>query len=190
MDRIFHSWAKVQSSSLTKRNRFSSGKNAQNTRRRLCFSALWWLCEPENNIYRASHLTSFITKSHTPASPMKLGVNPSSASLFSFSPSPRDPGLYLPSSHLHSRKRTRKEKLWCSSATLVAVCDVKVTRTWIIKDTKKRLEGCKRGAEGDNLFLLVGEYGQAQRPERSLHLCPVILIQASSATINLQSDWV
>lgn len=123
MDRIFHSWAKVQSSSLTKRNRFSSGKNAQNTRRRLCFSALWWLCEPENNIYRASHLTSFITKSHTPASPMKLGVNPSSASLFSFSPSPRDPGLYLPSSHLHSRKGREKKNFgviqqhWWQSAT-------------------------------------------------------------------------
>lgn len=45
------------------------------------YSALWWPCELENNIYRASHLTSFITKSRTPASPMKLGVNPSSASL-------------------------------------------------------------------------------------------------------------
>lgn len=84
-------------------------KNAQNRRRRLCFSALWWLCEPENNIYRASHLTSFITKSHTLASPMKLGVNPSSASLFSSSPSPCDPGLYLPSSHLHSRKGREKK---------------------------------------------------------------------------------
>lgn len=46
------------------------------------------VCELENNIYRASHLASFITKSHTPASPMKLGVNPSSASLFSPSPLP------------------------------------------------------------------------------------------------------
>lgn len=44
----------------------------------------WQLCKLENNIYRASHLTSFITKSHTPGSPMKLGVNPSSASLFFF----------------------------------------------------------------------------------------------------------
>lgn len=65
-------------------------------------------CELENNIYKASHLTSFITKSHNPASPMKLGVNPSSASLFSSSPSTPDPGLYLPSSHLRSAKDTKE----------------------------------------------------------------------------------
>lgn len=67
--------------------------------------ALWWLCEAENNIYKASHLTSFITKSHTPASPLKLGVNPSSASLCFL---PLYPGLHLQSTHLHSAKDRRE----------------------------------------------------------------------------------
>lgn len=39
---------------------------------------------------------------------MKLGVNPSSASLFSSSPSTPDPGLYLPSAHLRSAKDTKE----------------------------------------------------------------------------------
>lgn len=49
-------------------------------------------------------LTSFITKSRTPGSPMELGVNPSSASLFPSSPRLPDPGLRLTSPHLRSAK--------------------------------------------------------------------------------------
>lgn len=153
-----------------KRNRFSGGKNVQNMWRRLCFSALWRPCEPENNIYRASHLTSFITKSHTPASPMKLGVNPSSASLFSFSPSPRDPGLYLPSSHLHSHKGREKKKLWCNSATLVTVCNGKVTRTWIIKGAKKdwrAAKGERRGRICSSLLENMDKPGGQRHPSIS-----------------------
>lgn len=40
---------------------------------------------------------------------MELGVNPSSASLFSSSPSLPDPGLYLTSSHLRSVKDIKEK---------------------------------------------------------------------------------
>lgn len=85
------------------------------------------VCELENNIYRASHLASFITESHTPASPMKLGVNPSSASLFSPSPlSPTWSRLIPPILSPSLLQRTRKETLvWFKNS--VTVSKVKVT---------------------------------------------------------------
>lgn len=115
MEHIFHSWeekggiTQVQSFFFLFHETEQTGAGVCKVWKICsCFRAQRWPRELENNIYRASHLTSFITKSHTPASPMKLGVNPSSPSLFSFSSSPPDPGLYLPSSHLHSTKDVRE----------------------------------------------------------------------------------
>lgn len=105
----------------------------------------WQLCKLENNIYRASHLISFITKSRTPGSPMKLGVNPSSASLFSSSPTLPDPGLYLTSSHLRSAKDIKEKFCVIGEKKVGTVSNVKVT-LWIIKDQRLQLGAGRGGA--------------------------------------------
>lgn len=76
---------------------------------------------------------------------MKLGVNPSSASLFSSSPCLPDPGLHLTSPHLRSAKDI-KEKFCVigegGKKNVGTVSNVKVT-LWIIKD-----QGLQSGGGG------------------------------------------
>ena len=94
-------------------------------------------CENWRIIFRKHRTyTSFITKSRTPGSPMKLGVNPSSVSLFSSSPSLPDPSLNLTCSHLCSAKDV-KEKFGVIGVeqNLRTFSNVKVTQ-WIIKDQR------------------------------------------------------
>lgn len=94
----------------------------------VCCSAQLWPRWLENNIYRVAHLTSFITKSHSTASPMKLGVNPSSASLLFLSLPLRLIQAYTSHPLTFTFAKDAKENFGVISKIVVTASKVKVTK--------------------------------------------------------------